>query len=203
MILSLYTYKAFCFFLWILPSASLQSSFPFNSVMLLWEKKNPGIFLGFNVKHLWPQWSSSPNWQLPASAAAFYWRRQPCELVWAELFIMYLHHKLWKFPFQCSVTWVFFEKENRQWCLVVEVKPDEAELLWGCYVSLCMSVTKKTEPKFSRTLNSCPFLIGTCKYFFVWSTELQILQFFLDKIHLLHACVLKFHTFQLVRWAQQ
>lgn len=134
--------------------------------MLLWEKKNPGIFLGFNVKHPWPQWSSSPNWQLTASAAAFYWRRQPCELVWAELFIVYLHHKLWKFPFQCSVTWVFFEKKkkNRQQCLVVEVKPDEAELLWGCYVSLCMSVTKKKpKPKPSRTLNSCLFLIGTCK----------------------------------------
>lgn len=170
--------------------------------MLLWEKKNPGMFLGSNVEHLWQWGSSSPKWQLPASAAAFYWHRQPWELGWAELFIVCLHHKLWKFPFQCSVTWVFFEKKNRQQCLVVEVIPDEAEWLWGCYVSLCMSVTKKKIPptKPSRTLNSCPFLMGTYKSevcFGLINRTCKYCSFFLTK---LTCCMPVSCNFILVSW---
>lgn len=42
------TYKAFGFFLWTLPSATLHSA-SFISVGLLWEKNNPGILLNIGV----------------------------------------------------------------------------------------------------------------------------------------------------------
>lgn len=172
--------------------------------MLLWEKKNPGIFLGSNVEHLWQWGSSSPKWQLPASAAAFYCCRQPWELGWAELFIVCLHHKLWKFPFQCSVTWVFFEKKTRQQCLVVEVIADEAELLWGCYVSLCVSVTKKKKKTHQQNPLEhwilVPFwcVLTNLKHFLVWSNRTcKYCSFFLTKFT---CCMPVSCNFILVRW---
>lgn len=80
-----------------------------------------------------------------------------------------------------SVQWrESFEKENRQRCLVVEVKPDETELLWVCFVCLCMSVLQKKKVIPSRTLNSCPFLIGTFKLevllsFIKWAANTAVL----------------------------
>lgn len=72
-----------------------------------------------------------------------------------------------------------FEKENRQRCLVVEVKPDETELLWVCFVCLCMSVLPKKKIP-SVTLNSCPFLIGIFKSevllgFIKWAANTAVL----------------------------
>lgn len=61
-----------------------------------------------------------------------------------------------------SVRWrESFEKENRQQCLVVEVKPDETELLWVCFV--CLRYTPHQKKKKILTLNSCPSLIGLFK----------------------------------------
>lgn len=155
--------------------------------MLLCEKKKPGIFLG-------QAWCCGPDWAA-ASAAAFYWS-------WAVYRVCSSQTR--EVPLSGLSDVCLFEKENRRRCLVVEVKPEETELLWGCCVWLCVCYQKK---KPSRTLNSCPFLIGTCT-----SEALFVLInravntagfFFLGKIHLLRACILQIHTFQLVRSAQQ